>query len=67
MNDDFFSIVSNFSKYSPYSLSNNLDAGYTWNCDLYGQSYQDVKNNRILLNVNYIGAETVYIERPNKH
>lgn len=64
MNDDFSSMVSNFSKHVSY-LGDFLNTKFTWNYDLPDQSYQDVKNNRILLNVNYIGVKTIYIERPN--
>ena len=64
MNDDFSSMVSNFSKQVSY-LGDFINTKFTWNCDLPDQSYQDVKNNRILLNVNYIGIKTIYIERPN--
>ena len=68
--EDFFSTVTNFSKNSSVynTLSHNyLNTGWnlSWNCDLPDQPYQDVKNNRIFLNVNYIGIKTIYIERPN--
>lgn len=67
--DDIFSMVSSFSKYSSaydtLSSSNYLDNRWDWSCDPYHQSYQGIKNNCIWLNVNYIGNDRIYIERPN--
>lgn len=66
--EDFFSVATSFSKYnSVYNTLNSsyLNTGWNWNSDLYNQSYQDVKNNYIWLNVNYIGNDKIYIERPN--
>ena len=31
----------------------------------YNAAYRIIEDNRILLNVNYIGVKTIYIERPN--
>jgi len=66
--DDMFSMISNFSKYSSaYNTlsSNYLDSRWDWSFDPYPQSYQGIKNNCIWLNVNYIGNDRIYIERPN--
>ena len=67
--DDFFPANANLSKYNfVYNTLNSsyLNTGWVWNSDIiYDQSYQDAKNNFILLNVNYIGVKTIYIERPN--
>ena len=72
MSDDFYSIASNISNLSKKYNSiyntltnNNLDIKYTWNYDPYDQSYQIIEDNSILLNVNYIGVKTIYLERPN--
>lgn len=64
--DGIFSMVSNFSKYSSACVTPNyLDNRWDWSCDPYPQSYQGIKNNCIWLNVNYIGNNRIYIERPN--
>ena len=74
--EDFFSVITDFSKNnSVYNTLKNssvydhsyLNTGWNWNwtCDPYDQSYQDAENNYIWLNVNYIGNDKIYIERPN--
>ena len=48
-----------------YNYSNNYYYYKTMglsNCDA---AYRIIEDNRILLNVNYIGVKTIYIERPN--
>lgn len=59
--DDFFTFdpISNYSKYSNYYYDKNMG----WSN--YNAAYRIIEDNRILLNVNYIGVKTIYIERPN--
>lgn len=59
--DDFFTFdpISNYSKYSNYYYDKTMG----WSN--YNAAYRIIEDNRILLNVNYIGVKTIYIERPN--
>lgn len=58
--EDFtFDPISNYSKYSNYYYDKNMG----WSN--YNAAYRIIEDNRILLNVNYIGVKTIYIERPN--
>lgn len=61
MNPEDFTFDPNYH----YDYFNNYyyDKTMGWsNCNA---TYQIIENNRILLNVNYIGVKTIYIERPN--
>ena len=61
MNPEDFTFDPNYH----YDYFNNYyyDKTTGWsNCNA---AYQIIENNRILLNVNYIGVKTIYIERPN--
>ena len=61
MNPEDFTFDPNYH----YDYFNNYyyDKTMGWsNCNA---AYQIIENNRILLNVNYIGVKTIYIERPN--
>lgn len=55
--EDFtFDPISNYSNYY-------YDKNMGWSN--YNAAYRIIEDNRILLNVNYIGVKTIYIERPN--
>lgn len=61
MNPEDFTFDPNYH----YNYSNNYYYYKTMglsNCDA---AYRIIEDNRILLNVNYIGVKTIYIERPN--
>lgn len=61
MNPEDFTFDTNYY----YDHSNNYyyDKTMGWsNCNA---AYRVIEDNRILLNVNYIGVKTIYIERPN--
>lgn len=61
MNPEDFTFDPNYH----YDYFNNYyyDKTMSWsNCNA---AYRIIEDNRILLNVNYIGVKTIYIERPN--
>ena len=61
MNPEDFTFDPNYH----YDYFNNYyyDKTMGWsNCN---DAYRIIEDNRILLNVNYIGVKTIYIERPN--
>lgn len=61
MNPEDFTFNPNYH----YDYFNNYyyDKTMSWsNCNA---AYRIIEDNRILLNVNYIGVKTIYIERPN--
>ena len=61
MNPEDFTFDPNYN----YNYFNNYyyDKTMGWsNCNA---AYRIIEDNRILLNVNYIGVKTIYIERPN--
>ena len=61
MNPEDFTFDPNYH----YDYFNNYyyDKTMGWsNCNA---AYRIIEDNRILLNVNYIGVKTIYIERPN--
>lgn len=61
MNPEDFTFDPNY--YYNYSNNYYYDKTMGWsNCNA---TYRIIEDNRILLNVNYIGVKTIYIERPN--
>lgn len=64
MNPDDFTFNPIYYNYNYSDCSNYYyDKTMGWsNCNA---AYQIIEDNRILLNVNYIGVKTIYIERPN--
>lgn len=61
MNPEDFTFDPNYH----YDYFNNYYYDKTMGWSNYNAAYQIIENNRILLNVNYIGVKTIYIERPN--
>ena len=61
MNPEDFTFDPNYH----YDYFNNYYYDKTTGWSNYNAAYQIIENNRILLNVNYIGVKTIYIERPN--
>lgn len=61
MNPEDFTFVPNYH----YDCLNNYYYDKTMSWSNYNATYRIIEDNRILLNVNYIGVKTIYIERPN--
>ena len=61
MNPEDFTFDPNYH----YDYFNNYYYDKTMGWSNYNAAYRIIENNRILLNVNYIGVKTIYIERPN--
>lgn len=61
MNPEDFTFDPNYH----YDYFNNYYYDNTTSWSNYNAAYRIIEDNRILLNVNYIGVKTIYIERPN--
>lgn len=61
MNPEDFTFDPNYH----YDYFNNYHYDKTMGWSNYNAAYRIIEDNRILLNVNYIGVKTIYIERPN--
>lgn len=61
MNPEDFTFDPNYH----YDYFNNYYYDKTMGWSNYNAAYRIIEDNRILLNVNYIGVKTIYIERPN--
>lgn len=61
MNPEDFTFDPNYH----YDYFNNYYYDKTTSWSNYNAAYRIIEDNRILLNVNYIGVKTIYIERPN--
>lgn len=61
MNPEDFTFDPNYH----YDCFNNYYYDKTTSWSNYNAAYRIIEDNRILLNVNYIGVKTIYIERPN--
>lgn len=61
MNPENFTFDPNYH----YDYFNNYYYDKTMGWSNYNAAYRIIEDNRILLNVNYIGVKTIYIERPN--
>lgn len=61
MNPEDFTFDPNYH----YDYFNNYYYDKNMGWSNYNAAYRIIEDNRILLNVNYIGVKTIYIERPN--